>query len=140
MEGLEVPQIEFLDNKNVIGKSIIDIFRKYLLIIRTKFTYFVEILDHKTKGILSLLEDESKNRIPSNDNYMNRILEACSRKPAFSLPTLKRHDAKESFKNCFIIHHFGKNVCYSSVNMHRSSQNYRSIKYYIYFRKLGSIC
>lgn len=95
-----------------------------LIILCIKNTFFVEILDHKTDGILSLLEDETKKRIPSVNDFMNRIIEKCSRKPAFTLPTLKRHDAKESLKNLFIIHHFAKNVCYSSVNLNRSSQKY----------------
>lgn len=83
-----------------------------------KFPFFLEILEHKMDGILSILEDGTKKRIPSVKNLMNRIIETCSRKTAFGLPKLKQDDAlfrNKSSKNEFIIRHFAKHVCYSVV-------------------------
>lgn len=70
-----------------------------------------------------MLDDETKQRNPSNSNLINRIVDRCSRKPAFGLPTLERNDAlrlKEFSKSLFIIRHFAKHVCYSAVILNSS--------------------
>lgn len=82
-----------------------------------KKTFTVEV----TTEILSILEDETKKRAPSTDNLWHNIIETCKCKTAFTLPKLKQHNTKGSFKSTFIIRHFATDVCYSSVILNRNS-------------------
>lgn len=147
LNGLEAPEINYLNNQNIIGRaetfSLFDSFQyTNFILVRTKKNHFLEILEHKTEGILSMLDDENKQRNPSNINLMNRIVDKCSRKPAFGLPTLERNDAlrlKESSNSLFIIRHFAKHVCYSAVLLNLTIYKKNELKI-IPFLKLGPVC
>ncbi|XP_031633965.1 myosin heavy chain 95F-like, partial [Contarinia nasturtii] len=89
-ENLDIPQIDFLDNQNII-----------------------DLLEDKTEGIFSLLEDESKKRVPSSINFMKMIASTCIKKSSFTLPKLKKSPVEPQ---CFVIHHFSQDVFYSSEN------------------------
>lgn len=108
-EDLKIPDINFLDNQNVIGMRNSNIYD-----IRTSTmhcsNFFIDLLEDKTEGIFVLLEDESKQRFPSVANFMNRTILACSKKPAFGITLGSRHDS-------FIIRHFAENTTYSSVKL-----------------------
>lgn len=77
-----IPQIDYLDNQNVIGKG------KLGKIVETTINseLFLDLMEHKTEGIFSLLEDESKQRAPSASNLMSTIFRVCPLKPAFAIP------------------------------------------------------
>lgn len=85
-----------------------------------KIVFFIDLLEHKTEGIFVLLEDESRQRTPSVTNFMNRMLIACSKSPAFVKP-LGTHNGS------FIIRHFAGNATYSSVKLTLSNDYYSSI-------------
>lgn len=73
-------------------------------------------MEHKTEGIFAILEDESKRRVPSADNFMNTIASVCSKKMMFEVPLPTRNNLLTDTKNCFIIQHFAGKVTYSSVS------------------------
>lgn len=110
-EGLEIPQIDFLDNQNVIGKQSCMLISMNL----NNLKYFLDLLEN---GVFSSLEDESKKRVPSSKNLMQTIRNICCQKSSFSYPKLKRDDAMQCHEYCFIIRHFSQDVCYSSVCKH----------------------
>lgn len=60
------------------------------------------------QGIFRLLEDESKKRAPSASNLHNMIIKTSGDK-AFKNDALK-------LDYCFVIRHFSKDVCYSTVH------------------------
>lgn len=128
-ENLDIPKIEFLDNRNVIGMDKIKLYlnsfcqyihntAQYTMHCNTHNYYIIiiDLLEHKTKGIFTLLEDESKQRAPKSVNFMKTLLNVCSQNPSFGFPKLERNNL-ETLNHCFIVRHFSQNVCYTSVNI-----------------------
>lgn len=102
MECIEVPQVDFLDNKNVIGESLY-FFSNYFNLLKS-FFLLVDLMDE----IFVVLDDESKQRFPSANNFV-KLLMTCPNKKSFNLKI-------ENSVQCFVIQHFSKKVCYSSVS------------------------
>lgn len=75
----------------------------------------IDLLEDKMTGILVFLEDESKKALPSTDQFMQRIRNACFKKSVFDFPSKKQHDLQKDSQSCFIIRHFAKSVDYSAV-------------------------
>lgn len=71
------------------------------------------------QGIFSLIEDESKKRTPSGSNLHNMIFKNCRDKKEFKIITAKHKKSimVESPEYCFVIRHFSRDVCYSTVLM-----------------------
>lgn len=66
-----------------------------------------------TQEIFTLLEDECKKRIPSTSNLHHMIIRACEDKIDFNIK--KKTNMTKSPENLFVIHHFSKDVYYSTV-------------------------
>lgn len=115
-EGLSLPQIGFLDNQNIISKYIHLFCSMYCMNNIHYFDSFSDLLEDKTDGIFSLLDDESKKRAPSSMNFMRMVCNTCIKNPFFALPRSK--SSVES--QCFVIRHFCQDVSYSSVNRNNS--------------------
>lgn len=64
-----------------------------------------------------LLEDESKKRAPSHLNLHNMIIRTCGYKKELNIDALKFKNSNmaKSPEYCFVIRHFSKDVCYSTV-------------------------
>lgn len=62
-----------------------------------------------------LIEDESKERVPSVSNLNNMIVETCKDEKDFKINAMRSSITAKSPQNCFVIRHFSKEVCYSTV-------------------------
>lgn len=74
--------------------------------------HFADLFEEKPQGILSLLDDEIKKRIPSNDTFFQNLRDNFSKHSAFVIPKI----SKTTNKFNFVIKHFAKDVCYSAVS------------------------
>lgn len=67
-------------------------------------------------GIFLLLEDEIKIKATSATNFFHKMKNTYAKHSKFSLPIWKGSSNKHSLNSCFVIRHFSKDVCYSSVS------------------------
>lgn len=79
----------------------------------------LDFFEHKTKGLFCLLEDECKLPKPSNERFLETVLNVCKEHQAFVLP--KRSFQKSTSKTPstvyeFVIRHFSRDVTYSAVS------------------------
>lgn len=62
-----------------------------------------------------LIEDESIKRVPSVSNLNNMIVKTCKDKKDFKISAMRSSITVKSPQQCFVIRHFSKDVCYSTV-------------------------
>lgn len=99
-EGLNVPEIKFIDNQDCI-----------------------DIIETKSNGIFTLLDEESKLPKPS---FMHFTTEVHTRWPnhfRLGLPRSSRLKAHRSLRDDegFLVRHFAGAVCYQTVILHESN-------------------
>lgn len=123
-EGLNVPEIKFTDNQDIIGncptdhKSINHIYSismndmQFLLSI-------VELIESKSNGIFTLLDEESKLPKPSFDHFTSEVHKAWNGHFRLSLPRASRLKAHRTLKDeeGFLVRHFAGAVCYTTVGL-----------------------
>lgn len=63
-----------------------------------------------------MLDDESKMRNPSLENFGRNLRVAGAKHSAFALPRISSSTNTINSQYCFIIRHFARNVCYSAVS------------------------
>lgn len=111
-DSIDMSEVVFLDNENILREFLApyttNIYHCNFEAIEP-FSNSLGLFEHKTDGIWTLLEDESKKPKPSNTSFFQNIKTTCSTNPAFVLPK------RSTDSNRFVIRHFSKDVCYSSV-------------------------
>lgn len=97
--------------------------------------FFLELFDHKLKGIFPILNDECKVREPNVENFTLK-LRSSPHNPKLdeANSSLRAINWPRNSKNAFIIRHFAGNVLYSTVKP-LFSVFYSAISYsmYIFF-------
>lgn len=93
-EGLNVPEIQFTDNQDII-----------------------ELIESKANGIFTLLDEESKLPKPSFDHFTLEVHKAWSGHFRLSLPRASRLKAHRTLRDeeGFLVRHFAGAVCYNTV-------------------------
>lgn len=71
----------------------------------------LDIFDHKTKGIFSLLNDECIRSDSSTEKFTAKVCSIWNGNESFS----SSNEQGRSTTQCFIIRHFSCNVSYSTV-------------------------
>lgn len=72
----------------------------------------IDMLEDRTYGIFALLDEESRLPRPKISSFIQKIVSKHERCSAFSLCRPKKADSSYDF----VIRHFGKDVCCSTVN------------------------
>ncbi|XP_058443586.1 myosin heavy chain 95F isoform X1 [Malaya genurostris] len=92
-EGLNVPEIKFTDNQDII-----------------------ELIESKSSGIFNLLDEESKLPKPSFSHFTNEVHSAWQGHFRLSLPRASRLKAHRGIRDDegFLVHHFAGAVCYNT--------------------------
>lgn len=92
-EGLNVPEIKFTDNQDVI-----------------------EIIENKTNGIFTILDEESKLPKPLAGHFTEEVHSAWQNHYRLALPRSSRLKAHRSLRDDegFLIRHFAGAVCYNT--------------------------
>ena len=92
-EGLNVPEIKFTDNQDVI-----------------------EIIENKTNGIFTILDEESKLPKPLAGHFTEEVHSAWANHYRLALPRSSRLKAHRSLRDDegFLIRHFAGAVCYNT--------------------------
>lgn len=93
-EGLNVPEIKFTDNQDVI-----------------------ELIESKSTGIFTLLDEESKLPKPSFAHFTAEVHKAWNNHYRLSLPRSSRLKAHRTLRDeeGFLVRHFAGAVCYNTV-------------------------
>lgn len=93
-EGLNVPEIKFTDNQDVI-----------------------ELIESKANGIFTLLDEESKLPKPSFAHFTDEVHKAWSNHYRLSFPRSSRLKAHRTLRDeeGFLVRHFAGAVCYNTV-------------------------
>lgn len=96
-EGLNVPEIKFTDNQDII-----------------------ELIESKSNGIFTLLDEESKLPKPSFAHFTSEVHNAWSSHFRLSLPRSSRLKAHRTLRDeeGFLVRHFAGAVCYTTVRAH----------------------
>lgn len=94
-EGLNVPEIQFTDNQDII-----------------------ELIESKSNGIFTLLDEESKLPKPSFDHFTLEVHKAWNGHFRLSLPRASRLKAHRTLRDeeGFLVRHFAGAVCYNTVS------------------------
>ncbi|XP_070491235.1 myosin heavy chain 95F isoform X2 [Chironomus tepperi] len=92
-EGLNVPEIKFTDNQDII-----------------------ELIESKTNGIFTLLDEESKLPKPSFSHFTTEVHSSWSNHFRISVPRLSKLKIHRSIRDDegFLIRHFAGAVCYTT--------------------------
>lgn len=98
-EGLNVPEIKFTDNQDII-----------------------ELIESKTNGIFTLLDEESKLPKPSFAHFTTEVHNAWNSHFRLSLPRSSRLKAHRTLRDeeGFLVRHFAGAVCYTTVGIYLS--------------------
>lgn len=111
----------FFDNSEIIGEcirittKISHVFTKfnhtlYPLFFKILLLFLsLDVFDHKTLGIFTLLEDECKKQKPKSEHFISQFRTERSKypNPRLSLPP--------TVENEFVVRHFAKDVQYNMV-------------------------
>lgn len=94
-EGLNVPEIAFTDNQDII-----------------------ELIESKTKGIYTLLDEESKLPKPSPIHFTAEVHKVWQNHYRLALPRSSRLKLHRTLRDeeGFLIRHFAGGVCYNTVS------------------------
>ena len=94
-EGLNVPEIKFTDNQDII-----------------------ELIESKSNGIFTLLDEESKLPKPSFAHFTAEVHSAWNGHFRLSLPRSSRLKSHRSLRDeeGFLVRHFAGAVCYNTVS------------------------
>lgn len=94
-EGLNVPEITFTDNQDII-----------------------DLIESKTKGIYTLLDEESKLPKPSPIHFTAEVHKEWQNHYRLALPRSSRLKLHRTLRDeeGFLIRHFAGAVCYNTVN------------------------
>ncbi|XP_037027761.1 myosin heavy chain 95F isoform X1 [Bradysia coprophila] len=92
-EGLNVPEIKFTDNQDII-----------------------ELIESKSTGIFTLLDEESKLPKPSFAHFTSEVHSSWNNHPRLSFPRLSRLKAHRTLRDeeGFLVRHFAGAVCYNT--------------------------
>lgn len=113
-EGLCVPEISFTDNQDCIGEysisGILDCIIFFLF-------HFSDLIEAKSKGILTLLDEESKLPKPSYVHFTNEVRKNWPNEFRLGLPRSSKLKSHRNLRDDegFLIRHFAGAVCYQTV-------------------------
>lgn len=89
--------------------------------------FFIDLIESKTKGIFTLLDEESKLPKPSFDHFTLEVHKAWNGHFRLSLPRTSRLKAHRTLRDeeGFLVRHFAGAVCYTTVSyMHTNYIRY----------------
>lgn len=83
------------------------------------FLWVTDLIESKTKGIFTLLDEESKLPKPSFDHFTLEVHKAWHGHFRLSLPRTSRLKAHRTLRDeeGFLVRHFAGAVCYTTVNI-----------------------
>jgi myosin VI len=113
-EGLNVPEIKFTDNQDIIGE-----FEERLVFGKSSFFACVsELIESKANGIFTLLDEESKLPKPSFSHFTTEVHSAWPGHFRLSLPRASRLKIHRELRDDegFLVRHFAGAVCYNTVS------------------------
>lgn len=114
-EGLNVPEIKFIDNQDIIGKFSI----RYMCVRGSLPQIIVsELIESKSNGIFTLLDEESKLPKPSFTHFTAEVHSAWNANDRILFPRSSRLKAHRTLRDeeGFLVRHFAGAVCYNTVN------------------------
>lgn len=78
--------------------------------------FYLDLFDHKSRGIFSLLNDECKIAQPNVQNFTTNLRSIYENQKSDTIdPNLKAIHWLHSPENAFVIRHFAGNVRYTTV-------------------------
>lgn len=85
---------------------------------QSHFSHFIELIESKSKGIFTLLDEESKLPKPSFDHFTLEVHKAWNGHFRLSLPRASRLKAHRTLRDeeGFLVRHFAGAVCYNTVS------------------------
>lgn len=115
-EGLNVPEIKFTDNQDIIGNFFDNHF--YMTFLKTAI-HLTELIESKSTGIFTLLDEESKLPKPSFAHFTSEVHNAWNNHQRLSFPRLSRLKAHRTLRDeeGFLVRHFAGAVCYNTVSI-----------------------
>lgn len=128
-QKIDEPFVQFFNNSHIVGMFCFDFFgieeKSYNHLvgensIQMNINYFLfhpELFDHKSKGIFSLLDDESKVREPSVQNFTSKLRSVWDNHSDVADLNLRAINLLHTPKNTFTIRHFAGVVRYSTVKI-----------------------
>lgn len=86
------------------------------MLIDVFFNFSIELIESKSKGIFTLLDEESKLPKPSFDHFTSEVHKAWSGHFRLSLPRTSRLKAHRTLRDeeGFLVRHFAGAVCYNT--------------------------
>lgn len=110
-EGLNVPEITFVDNQDCIGKL------NEKIKISDNEHFFSDLIEGKNNGILFILDEESKLPKPSYTHFTESVHKIWPKEYKLGLPRSSRLKLHRSLRDDegFLIKHFAGAVCYQTV-------------------------
>jgi hypothetical protein len=137
-EGLNVPEIKFTDNQDIIGK-IESVLQTFFLVIL--HSLFPELIESKANGIFTLLDEESKLPKPSFSHFTTEVHSSWPGHFRLALPRASRLKIHREIRDDegFLVRHFAGAVCYNTVSNVKGSVFVGSGAHSVGFRVSESI-
>lgn len=88
-------------------------FRQFIPDLIYSYVVYLELFEAKSKGILSLLDEELKLLSPSANHFTSEVHAAWNENVKLLRP--RKSSWKISDNDGFVVRHFAADVCYSTV-------------------------